>query len=389
MRTQGSEGGKHDAQMIGLDAARFLAAMLVMVFHLGAYAWQAPLSTAGRAFDSAAAYPGLFAWTWFGWIGVELFFVISGFVIAYSAEHATARAFLRSRILRLVPAVWICATLTALVSLAIGRMGSGRHVLRAYLDCVLFVPVEPWLDGVYWTLGVEIAFYALVFALLRLGRFRSIGPICAVVGGVSTLFWVATLAVPNLPALAANRVAELTLLRHGCCFALGVFLWLSLVKGPTAGRLCVIAVCAVGALVEIGDAAGSFLFQMGRSEDPLLPRLVFAGCVLMIVASLRGNAWLRARLGERGCALARRIGLMTYPLYLLHNVNGAALIHRLVGGGVPPYAALVAACCAMLLLSYAVMRWAEPFVRARLSATLDRVGLERPLRAEGRPAPGL
>ncbi|XYD10006.1 hypothetical protein R1A27_05610 [Methylobacterium sp. NMS12] len=80
---------------------------------------------------------------------------------------------------------------------------------------------------------------------------------------------------------------------------------------------------------------------------------------------------------------------MTYPLYLLHNVNGAALIHRLVGAGVPPYAALVAAWGAMLLLSFAVMRWAEPFVRGRLSATLDRIGLDRPLLAESRPAPGL
>ncbi len=389
MITENSRCGRHDAQMIGLDAARFIAAMLVMTFHLGAYAWQAPLSTAGRAFDSAAAYPGLFAWTWFGWIGVELFFVISGFVIAYSAEHATARAFLRSRLLRLVPAVWICAALTALVSLAIGRMGSVPHVLRAYLDCVLFVPVEPWLDGVYWTLGVEIAFYALVFALLRLGRFRSVGPVCAAVGGASTLFWVATLAVPSLGTVAASRVAELTLLRHGCFFALGVFLWLSLVKGPTAGRLGVIAACAVGTLIEIGDAAESFLFQMSRSESPLLPRLVFAGCVLMIVASVRGNAWLRARLGERGCALARRLGLMTYPLYLLHNVDGAALIHRLVGAGVPPHAALVVACCAMLLTSFAVMRWAEPFVRGCLSAALDRIGLDRPLLAEGRHAPGL
>ncbi|KAA0123784.1 acyltransferase [Methylobacterium sp. P1-11] len=389
MTVQGHERSRHDAQLIGLDAARFLAAMLVMIFHLGAYAWQAPLSTAGRALGGAAAYPGLFAWTWFGWIGVELFFVISGFVIAYSAEHATARAFLRSRLLRLVPAVWICATLTVLVSLAVGRMGSSRHLLHAYLDSALFVPVEPWIDGVYWTLGVEIAFYGLVFMLLLCGRYRSVGSVCAALGGASALFWIATLAIPGLTAVAATRLAELTLLRHGCFFALGVFLWLSLIKGATAGRLCVIALCAVGALIEVGDASQSFLAQMSRSESPLVPRLIFAGCVLMIAASVRGNAWLRDRLGARGCLLARQLGLMTYPLYLLHNVNGAALIHRLVTAGLPPYPVLLAACGAMLTVSFAVMRWAEPFVRSRLSAFLDRIGLDRPLVPARRPVPGL
>jgi peptidoglycan/LPS O-acetylase OafA/YrhL len=47
----------------------------------------------------------------FGWVGVEIFFVISGFVIAFTAEGASSRAFLRSRVLRLVPGPWICATI--------------------------------------------------------------------------------------------------------------------------------------------------------------------------------------------------------------------------------------------------------------------------------------
>ncbi|PJI54488.1 hypothetical protein CTI14_14985, partial [Methylobacterium radiotolerans] len=252
------------------------------------------LSTAGRAFDSAAAYPGLFAWTWFGWIGVELFFVISGFVIAYSAEHATARAFLRSRLLRLVPAVWICATLTALVSLAIGRMGSVPHVLRAYLDCVLFVPVEPWLDGVYWTLGVEIAFYALVFALLRLGRFRSVGPVCAAVGGASTLFWVATWlcrvsARRGEPRGRADAPAPRLLLRARrlpvAVAGQGPDGWTPLRDRRLRGR----------DTHRDRRAAESFLFQMSRSESPLLPAPRLRGLRPDDRRpAVRGNAWRAA-----------------------------------------------------------------------------------------------
>ncbi|RVD50142.1 acyltransferase, partial [Mesorhizobium sp. M2D.F.Ca.ET.140.01.1.1] len=53
----------------------------------------------------------------------------------------------------------------------------------------LFVPFEPWVDSVYWTLGIEIAFYAIVWILLRLGRYDLMESIAVVIGLVSTLFW--------------------------------------------------------------------------------------------------------------------------------------------------------------------------------------------------------
>ncbi len=78
----------------GLDIVRFLAAAMVVLFH---YTWKN--QQAGPAFDS-------------GWVGVEIFFVISGFVIASSANNVTAIAFIRRRFSRLYPAAICCAIIS-------------------------------------------------------------------------------------------------------------------------------------------------------------------------------------------------------------------------------------------------------------------------------------
>ena len=105
-----------------------------------------------------------------GWVGVQVFFVISGFVIAFSAEKSTPLRFFEARVKRLAPAVWVCAPITAAVLLLTDLSWPTDAVIRV-VRTALFVPIDPWVDSVYWTLGIEIAFYAIVWVLLRLGSF--------------------------------------------------------------------------------------------------------------------------------------------------------------------------------------------------------------------------
>lgn len=92
----------------GLDIIRFAAAAMVMVFHLGYWSWVSAGTPAG-IIAGRVAYPELSVLSC-GWVGVEIVFVLSGFVIAYSPENASTISFVQGRSLRLAPAAWLCAT---------------------------------------------------------------------------------------------------------------------------------------------------------------------------------------------------------------------------------------------------------------------------------------
>src|SRR5437868_3352741 len=97
---------------LGLDLVRFAAALAVAFFHLSFW-WWLPGTDPVAPIGPVLSEP--FRW---GWVGVPIFFVLSGFVITLSADGKTARQFVIGRALRLYPAVWICATLTLLIARA-------------------------------------------------------------------------------------------------------------------------------------------------------------------------------------------------------------------------------------------------------------------------------
>ena len=152
------------AYFAGLDLVRCAAAFLVLFYHFTYASWM-PGGTAQAASLGVAEFKEV---SWFssaGWVGVQIFFVISGFVIAQSAEEKTARQFGIGRIRRLFPSILICASVTALVAFAFD-VWSADSLARRYFATLVLWPVGPWIDGVYWTLTIEAMFYAAIFLLV-------------------------------------------------------------------------------------------------------------------------------------------------------------------------------------------------------------------------------
>jgi peptidoglycan/LPS O-acetylase OafA/YrhL len=239
-------------------------------------------------------------------------------------------------------------------------------MLVRYFKSMALSPTGPWVDEVFWTLGVEIVFYAYVAAILA--RFGSVRLERAgfALGAGGTLYISAVLVDmaagggvrPELAWLGEEN-GRLLLLSSGCYFGLGMAIWAIVSGGPTRVRLIAAAVFTVAGLLAIGRPVEGTLWL---------------GSVAAIALSLRFHGPVRQRLG-RWSSHIRAIGLATFPLYLLHNEVGRAAMRAMRDLGA--WAALGVALALVLALSFLVTIFLEPRVRAALNRALPAAGPAR------------
>lgn len=314
-----------------LDALRGLAALGVLAFHYttfyqGQYGHAQPLP-----FGFAA-----------GNYGVHLFFMISGFVIFMTLERTrTAMDFVVSRFSRLFPAYWAAIATTATVVYTIG-MPSQRlplHELLLNPTMVQQMLGAEHLDGSYWTLQIELFFYAQMLIWYALGLLPRIRWIIA--GWL--LLAVAYSAFEHRHAHFSYTLRELLIVRDIALFALGILLYRMYRHGVNRTDVLLAVACL-----------GSIAYQQP-------PQLLPVALVCCAIFALFLGGWLRWL--AHGPFLW--LGGISYSLYLLHQAIGFALIHRLETAGVPPVASVLLALGAVLLLAEALSRFIErPAMRA-------------------------
>lgn len=355
--------------VVTIDLLRFACALLVLGYHYAAAFWTVPDARVAFALQGVGAVAPV-AIARAGQVGVELFFVISGVVIVRSAATARWTGFLRRRALRLVPAAWLCASVTAAMLAAGGQADAA--LAAAWFRSVRFWPVGAQIDGSYWTLGVECAFYLLV--ALAAGHARRIAMLGWALALTSAVFWATGFALGDQAGpLVTNQAAILLLLPHGCCFAAGIAI-------ATRRRSLLMLAAATG-MVEIWAHIDGWRMTGALTAA----EAIFAGGVVALLLAPRWQRWLELRIAP---GVARSIGLTTYPLYLLHQVAGAALIGGLVRGGAPLGLAVALTVVAMLAGAWVMATRVEPALRAALAEALTpRRGLARDsLRSASPPA---
>jgi peptidoglycan/LPS O-acetylase OafA/YrhL len=145
--------------------------------------------------------------------------------------------------------------------------------------------------------------------------------------------------------------------------------------------LVFIAGALAAAYVEISLRMALNHATFGAPFAPVVPTLIFLAAVGFIGLSFR----LRTSPGVT--RVFRTLGLATYPLYLLHDVTGAAILRWLLDAGLGRWEALGVAMASVIAASIAISQWIEPAVRLALASGLSAVeAIAAPRRARTAPS---
>ena len=339
-----------------IDGLRFVAAMAVLLFHFAFRTWNA--TTPG-----VTGFPVLGAIAQYGYLGVDLFFMISGFVILMSAGHGIPGKFVRSRFLRLYPAYWACVALTfAWLCLKPHAVPPTGLALLANLTMLQSMVGVQNLDGSYWTLAVELQFYTLIFAVLALRQLKRIDWILA--------GWLAlAIAADRIPVLGSVSAA---LALNWChYFVAGAICFRIRSTGLTPLRVALL----VFALLQALRKGLWYMALKGRLTGvPYEPLIALAAITLFFALFL----WLAHGGGRARLPGLTYPGALTYPLYLIHGAIGTDLLWMATQAGANRWIALACVTTLMLLTAHIVLRYVEGPLSRALKRRLHVAGRARP-----------
>jgi peptidoglycan/LPS O-acetylase OafA/YrhL len=279
-----------------LQYSRGIAALAVTAFHLSLLLGD----------PRYLGTPVLYWLTWRGNLGVDFFFVLSGFIIFYAHEQDIGRperltAYLRKRFIRLYPVYWIYALgMCLLLALGLGSAAAFPQKATDWLSTLLLIRFDsfelPITPG--WSLMHEIAFYA-AFGLIIINRW---------VGWAVLAVWLASALLFGTYVAEGERTAFTTYFSaFNLDFAIGIlayYIW-----------KCDLPRLAVPMMIAgAGVLAGWYMTEIGGLYFTLHPLGYAAGFGLVIA----GAATYETHKRLRPIALLKFLGDASYSLYLMH-----------------------------------------------------------------------
>ena len=335
-----------------LDVLRFVAAMGVVASH-----WTFGGVLHGKIQGVSELTP-VAGPARYGYVGVQLFFLISGYVIVGSARGKSARQFVVGRLARLYPAFWVSVLITAAVTAVAGAVS---HLSVSPAQVLVNLTMAPGLfgveavDSVYWTLVLELWFYALVAVALLAGRLETL---IRLMPAWAVLILGATLLVgpdPSAPYVGA----------YFAPFAGGVILASARREGWSGARVVGLAAALAVSVVRVTDLAGVVQRNTGEPVSETVAAALVVAC--FAVVAVVGHP----RLSSIAVPGAAAMGALTYPLYLLHADLGYISLSHLVRV-VPVPVAYAIALAGVLGLAWSVHVLVERRPAAFWVRTFDR-----------------
>lgn len=290
-----------NSRINSLDVLRGLAALSVFFYHI-TYGFDYGMDTIS---SDRIYFP-------YGKYGVHLFFIISGFVIFMTIEKLNSiQKFAINRITRLYPTYWVCLIITILLTSFLKDNYSQFSIKQILINLTMF---QKWLkvpsiDGVYWSLGVELIFYLYISFFFYFKLNKKIITIGIIFLSVSVLFLFL-----NFPY--SKGIRNLFILNYWPLFFSGILFYqlrnnsLRKVKAITLLILCFI--------IEV--------FYMKEGTNDGLLKIFFT--LLIIYSCFIFFLFSNIKILEKTRIFAF-FGIISYPLYLLHQEISYSFLRKL------------------------------------------------------------
>lgn len=282
-----------------LDALRGFAALAVVFFH---YTVKYNEIFTPKVMDDYVFN--------YGYLGVQLFFIISGFVIFMTISYVKSGfEFVYKRFVRLYPIFWICLIFTFFIT----SISDIERFERSWSEFVINFSMIPGIlqtrlvDGVYWSLVPELFFYGFIWLIYKLGLLNKIE--------IVSVFWLVTAIVAKF--LIGNSVLNILVNAEYCyLFMAGIHFYKIYTKKESLNtHLLILATFIFGIFVNtLPETLICFFFYL-----------------IFYLLSYRKLIFLKS------LKLLVFIGVISYPLYLIHQFFGLTVINKLNEMGIDNY----------------------------------------------------
>lgn len=345
---------------VSIQVLRFFAAISVMMYHYSFMFYE-------RAYIEKTI-PSMWSFFQYGYLGVDLFFIISGFVIAMSAEGRSFMDFSVSRFARLFPVFWACIIVTSFYLFLYGSVTNDSITFNRFFSNLTMLPGffgSSYVDGSAWSLAIELRFYFLVALVLLFGLYKQLDSIAFF---VSSLLLVDIISMNFFPSLFNTSIGGL--FSHNGnnwagYFCAGILFYSLYKKGWSYkaffGILFSLGVTLYYAIKRAPDL--SFVYHTFFNPTVIVFYIV-TFYLLFFAIIYKFFKKLPYSQNKKMQDFLLYCGVLTYPLYLLHQTIGRGFFVILEKNNFSIYVSYAITISSILILSVLINKYVD--IRGRI-----------------------